>query len=68
MAEFLVSSTSNTDQADPPYILQLEGISKRFPSQRQWVLQEVEFRLRQGDILGIVGPSGCGKTTLLRII
>ncbi len=68
MAEFLVSSTSNTDQADPPYILQLEGISKRFPGQRQRVLQEVEFRLRQGDILGIVGPSGCGKTTLLRII
>ncbi len=68
MAEFLVSSTSNTDQANPPYILQLEGISKRFPGQRQWVLQEVEFRLRQGDILGIVGPSGCGKTTLLRII
>ena len=68
MAEFLVSSTSNADPADSPYILQVEGISKRFPGQRQLVLQEVEFRLPQGDILGIVGPSGCGKTTLLRTI
>ncbi|MFS8908314.1 ABC transporter ATP-binding protein, partial [Synechococcus sp. OH2] len=68
MAEFLVSSTSTAARADSPYILQVEGISKRFPGQRQWVLQEVEFRLPQGDILGIVGPSGCGKTTLLRTI
>ncbi len=68
MAEFLVSSTSTAVRADSPYILQVEGISKRFPGQRQLVLQEVAFRLPQGDILGIVGPSGCGKTTLLRTI
>ncbi|MFS8858179.1 ABC transporter ATP-binding protein [Synechococcus sp. H55.7] len=68
MTEFLVSSTSTAARADSPYILQVEGISKRFPGQRQLVLQEVAFRLPQGDILGIVGPSGCGKTTLLRTI
>ena len=68
MAEFLVSSTSTAARTDSPYILQVEGISKGFPGQRQLVLQEVAFRLPQGDILGIVGPSGCGKTTLLRTI
>jgi iron(III) transport system ATP-binding protein len=67
MAEFF-SSTSTAARTDSPYILEVEHISKGFPGQRQLVLQEVAFRLPQGDILGIVGPSGCGKTTLLRTI
>jgi len=32
------------------------------------VLQDVAFRLREGEICALLGPSGCGKTTLLRII
>jgi len=68
MAEFLISSTSTAARTDSPYILEVEHISKGFPGQRQLVLQELAFRLPQGDILGIVGPSGCGKTTLLRTI
>jgi len=32
------------------------------------VLQNINFRLLEGEFLGIVGPSGCGKTTLLKII
>lgn len=68
MAEFLFSPSPTAVREDPSYILQLEGISKGFPGQRQLVLREVEFRLPQGDILSIVGPSGCGKTTLLRTI
>ncbi|MGY2715640.1 ABC transporter ATP-binding protein [Thermostichus sp. MS-CIW-15] len=68
MAEFLISSTSTAARTDSPYTLEVEHISKGFPGQRQLVLQEVAFRLPQGDILGIVGPSGCGKTTLLRTI
>jgi len=67
MAEFF-SSTSTAARTDSPYILEVEHISKGFPGQRQLVLQELAFRLPQGDILGIVGPSGCGKTTLLRTI
>jgi ABC-type nitrate/sulfonate/bicarbonate transport system ATPase subunit len=32
------------------------------------VLQNVEFSVRDREVLALVGPSGCGKTTLLRII
>ena len=31
-------------------------------------LDEVQLRLRDGELLVLVGPSGCGKTTLLRLI
>jgi NitT/TauT family transport system ATP-binding protein len=32
------------------------------------VLQNVNFEVRQGEIVSLIGESGCGKTTLLRII
>ena len=33
-----------------------------------WVHDQLNFRVRQGDIVAIVGGSGAGKTTLLRSI
>ena len=32
------------------------------------ILNDVNFSLAQGEILGLVGPSGCGKTTLLNTL
>ncbi|HNT36807.1 MAG TPA: ABC transporter ATP-binding protein, partial [bacterium] len=34
----------------------------------QLILQDVSFRLRPGEMLGIIGPSGAGKTTLINLI
>lgn len=31
-------------------------------------LKNINFTLRQGELLSILGPSGCGKTTLLNIV
>jgi NitT/TauT family transport system ATP-binding protein len=32
------------------------------------VLRDVNFDVRQGEIVSLIGESGCGKTTLLRIV
>jgi NitT/TauT family transport system ATP-binding protein len=32
------------------------------------VLEDINFGIRQGEIVAIVGPSGCGKSTLLGIL
>ena len=33
-----------------------------------WVLKDINFSMRPGELIGLLGPSGCGKTTLLRLI
>ena len=33
-----------------------------------WVLKDINFSLKPGELIGLLGPSGCGKTTLLRLI
>ncbi|MBT4135304.1 ABC transporter ATP-binding protein [archaeon] len=33
-----------------------------------WPLKDISFRVRKGEIVGIIGDNGMGKSTLLRII
>ena len=62
---------------DPEALLEVRHLCKKFPIKKNMmgkVLQslvavdDVSFKLRPGETLGIVGESGCGKTTMGRTI
>lgn len=47
-------------------ILEAKSLGKEFVG--VWVLRDVDFSLRKGEIHALVGENGAGKTTLIKII
>ena len=74
-----VSRTHKTEETDAekPVLLDVQGLKKYFlindeiKHLKNLTLKAVvgvSFKLRQGEVLGIVGESGCGKSTLVNTI
>ncbi len=47
-------------------MLQLKDVSGGYGE--TWVVKNISFHIRQGEIFSIVGPNGSGKSTLLKFI
>ena len=50
------------------YPLSLELRNCTCGNREKLILQDINFSVRNGQLVGILGPSGCGKTTLLNAI
>ena len=62
---------------DPDVVLEVRHLRKCFPlkktitgkvTQELIAVDDVSFKLKAGETLGIVGESGCGKTTMGRAV
>jgi PrtD family type I secretion system ABC transporter len=53
----------------PKGLLSVEGLSfSNSSSEQRMILDEINFKVKPGEILALLGPSAAGKTTLARLI
>ena len=59
-------SRSERTQATGDVVLEVRNLSRSFGGLK--AVQNVSFKLRQNEILGIIGPNGAGKTTVFNLM
>ncbi|SMG25905.1 ABC transporter ATP-binding protein [Paenibacillus aquistagni] len=47
-------------------VLSVQQLKKRIG--RKWIIEDVTFEVRAGEIFGFLGPNGAGKTTTIRML
>jgi ABC-type multidrug transport system ATPase subunit len=51
---------------DNEMILQTHGLSKRYG--RRWAVNDLDLKVKQGEVFGFLGPNGAGKSTTIRML
>lgn len=47
-------------------IIEVNNVTKRFND--KLVLDNINFKIQEGEIFGLIGPNGAGKSTLINIM
>ena len=64
------------DQSGVELTYEVEQLSFRYGEKRRhvrdergsWVVKDMNFSVRQGEIFGVIGPNGSGKSSLLKVL
>ncbi len=70
--EVLDTQSSINDTKNPIRIdnfdIEFKNVSFKYNENSEYVLENISFKAKQGEKIGIIGSTGCGKSTLISLI
>ena len=62
--------TMNIRRKEDPYLKigETNDRTSKGNSEYVWALKDIDFKVEQGDVVGIIGKNGAGKSTLLKLL
>lgn len=61
-----MAAQNSAAQKPRQIVLKVEHLKKKIG--RTWIVKDVSFEVREGEIFGFLGPNGAGKTTTIRML
>ena len=64
----IVDGTLDISDVTTSGVIEFKDVSFGYPSSNENVLNNVSFKINQGETVAIVGATGCGKSTLVNLL
>lgn len=50
------------------YDIRFDHVYFRYREEGEWILKDIDFEVKEGEMVAIVGPTGAGKTTVFHLL
>jgi ABC-2 type transport system ATP-binding protein len=66
LADGAVETVFRNDSNEASYVIEAKGLTKRYGD--LVAVEDIDFSISRGEVVGFLGPNGAGKTTTMRML